>query len=73
MLEAIKNGKNSVWVYRLRKKIVGYGAIGETRRRHPSLSSQYIRLSVITRVALQHKYRGKPKYADRDQRFSGES
>src|SRR5271169_2116361 len=63
---------NQVWLFLLRSRIVGYGTLGTTRRPIPAPSGPFTRCSIIPFFGLQLHYRGRPRWALRDERFAGQ-
>jgi len=62
VFESMSARETSVWLFfNEANELVGYGALGGTRRPHPPGTSGYKNLSVIPSLAVKRQFWGRPK------------
>jgi ribosomal protein S18 acetylase RimI-like enzyme len=69
--EVIKKYGTRVWIYRNKDEIVGYGALGTTKRPPPPPGPDR-EFAIIPCLAIQTDYQGKPPGCSRDDKYSGQ-
>jgi len=64
--------RSATWLYWHRKKLVGYGSLGTTVRPVPPPRGPKIEVSIIPFFGVDRHYHGRPRWAARSERFSGQ-
>jgi ribosomal protein S18 acetylase RimI-like enzyme len=75
--EVIKDMKNprrqtQTWLFWRRRRLVGFGSLGKTRRPIPAGTPQFVDAAIIPFFGVDKDYHGKPRYASRDDRYAGQ-
>jgi hypothetical protein len=58
-----------VWLYMRGKIVIGYGSVGTTRR---PFNGSWKNVVLIPMVAIQRHFHGRPRWAEKDERYSGQ-